>query len=70
MITEEQKKEFVNKLKVLLEEYDVNIQFVCSPSSDTYGIYDAGIAVYENKTDKQVFRTHDWYLDSNNIREK
>lgn len=69
-MTKEQKNELVNRLKVLLEEYNVNIQFVCDPCSDTYGIYDGGIAVYENNTDKQVFRTYDWYLDSNNIIKK
>ena len=66
-LTNKQKAEFKKKLKALLKEYNVNIQFVCSPCSDTYGIYDAGIAVCENKTDNQVLRTDYWYLDENNI---
>lgn len=66
-LTNKQKAEFKKKLKALFKEYNVNIQFVCDPCSDTYGIYDAGIAVCENITGKQVLRTHDWYLDENNI---
>ena len=69
-MTQKDKREFVKELKALLDRYDVNIQFVCDPCSDTYGIYDAGIAVYENRTDRQVLRTHDWYLDKNNLKAK
>lgn len=67
-MTHKEKTQFKNELLALLKKYNVNIQFVCDPCSDTYGIYDAGIAVCENRTDRQVFRTHDWYLDEVNIK--
>lgn len=65
----EQKREFLDKLKSLLDEYDVYIHFACDPCSDTYGIYDGGIAVCENRTGEQVLKTNDWYLDGNNIND-
>lgn len=67
-MTQKDKKEFIKELKALLNKYNVNIQFVCDPCSDTYGIYDAGIAVFESRTGRQVLRTHDWYLDTTNVK--
>lgn len=62
------KEEFIKELKTLLEKYDVNIGFVCDPCSDTNGIYEAGLEVCENKTGKQVLRTHGWNFDANNLK--
>ena len=62
------KKNFIKELKALLRKYDVNIQFVCDPCSDTYGIYDGGIAVCENKTGKTVVRSNNWSLDASDLK--
>lgn len=59
-------KLFLAKLKALLKEYNADIQFACAPSSDTYGIYDGGILIRVDN--KQVFRNHNWYIDSKEIK--
>ena len=59
-------KLFLVKLKALLKEYNADIQFACAPSSDTYGIYDGGILIRVDN--KQVFRNHNWYIDSKEIK--
>lgn len=63
-----QKNEFLIKLKDLLKEYDVSIGFNCSDCSDTHGIYDAHMIIYQNKSPwKTIFKTGGWELSSEDI---
>jgi len=63
-----QQTEFLIKLKELLKEYDVNIGFYCSDSSDTHGIYDAHMVISQNKSPwKTIFKTRGWEISSEDI---
>lgn len=61
-------KEFLNKLADLLKEYNANIRFACSESSDTSGLINDRIVVTMN--DNKILDTFDdWYLSSTNIKQ-
>jgi len=49
---------FLYKLKALLNEFDVSMQFNCDESSDMGGVYDARIEFVDNHTHKPIFRTN------------
>lgn len=56
-------KEFLDKLKALLWEYNMSINFACSDGSDTHGINDGRIEIEDSKG-KVIFRTwHEWQID-------
>lgn len=62
----DKKKEFLNKLKALLKEYNADIQFAVGSGSDTYGIYDGGILI--RMDNENIFRNYDWYIDGRNMK--
>ena len=56
---------FKKELKKLLKDYNANISFNCSDCSDTYGLYDAHIAVDIN--DKIIIKVSGWGLGASDI---
>lgn len=66
----DKRNEFLTKLANLLDEYNADIGFICSESSDTSGLYDDRIIISERKTEKVILDTfNEWYLSSNVIKE-
>lgn len=64
------RKEFLTKLADLLDEYNADIEFSCSESSDTSGLYNDRIIISERRTDLLILDTfEEWFLSSNVIRE-
>lgn len=59
------KKEFLGKLKALLKEYNACIGFKCDPSSDTYGLYGAGMYVMADG--EKVASTSYWSIDASDL---
>lgn len=51
--------EFLQKLKQLLEEYDVSISFSVGDCSDTHGLYDEKL-VFEHRVNKATFEEEMW----------
>ena len=62
--------ELLTKLANLLDEYNVNIQFVCSENSDICGLYNDRIIISQRETGARILDTfNEWYLSSNVIKE-
>lgn len=47
-------KEFIEKLKNLLREYNAEIDWTCSPCSDLHGVYNEAMRISINK--KEILR--------------
>lgn len=64
------KDEFLTRFATLLDEYGVQIRFVCSDSSDTSGLHNDRIII-ETKEDNQILLdTFDsWRLSVNIVNE-
>ncbi len=62
------KDEFLRKLRYLLAEYHASISFECDDSSDTHGITGEKIVININK--KPVFKVGGWWLDPRDMRER
>jgi hypothetical protein len=67
-IMETSEKEFLQKLKQLLSEYNMNIRFDCADNSDTHGLINDRIIIENDKTRKSIFKSNDWYITANNIK--
>lgn len=66
----DKRNEFLTKLANLLDEYNVDIQFVCSENSDICGLYNDRIIISERETGAGILDTfNEWYLSSNVIKE-
>lgn len=66
----DKRNEFLTKLANLLDEYNADIEFICSEGSDTSGLYDDRIIISERKTEKVILDTfNEWNLSSNVIKE-
>jgi hypothetical protein len=66
----DKRNEFLTKLANLLDEYNVDIEFVCSENSDIGGLSNDRIIISERKTEKVILDTfNEWYLSSNVIKE-
>jgi len=64
-------KEFLRKLKELMEEYNASVGFTCSDGSDTYGLYDDHLEICINEggfKDRVVFESDGWWIESGDIR--
>lgn len=59
-------EQFKQELKSLLAKYEVSIGFDCDDSSDTHGIYDGRIVVFD-KRDKELFSAPGWSLSATDI---
>lgn len=69
-MNKDKRNEFLAKLADLLGEYNVNIKFTCSESSDTSGLYNDRIIIAERETEKTILDTfNEWYLSNNIIKE-
>lgn len=62
-------QEFLNKLKTLLDEYEMSIGFSCGPSSDTHGLYDEKICI-DNSDNMRIFETEGWWMCSSDLKSK
>jgi hypothetical protein len=58
-------KEFLSKLKVLLEEYDASIDWSCDPCSDMHGVYDDHLEI--TIKDQIVFKADNPYITSRDL---
>lgn len=66
----DKRNEFLTKLANLLDEYNADIEFICSEGSDTSGLYDDRIIISERETGARILDTfNEWYLSSNVIKE-
>lgn len=69
-MNEEKRIEFLTKLANLLDEYNVDIEFVCSENSDICGLSNDRIIISERETGARILDTfNEWYLSSNVIKE-
>ena len=55
-----ERAEFLQKLKNLLEEYDVSISFSVSDCSDTCVLFDEKL-VFEHRIDKATLEDETWF---------
>ena len=61
--------EFKKELKDLLEKHNAGISFMCSDSSDLYGVYGAGIGIYIiNDSDTEVMVSEGYSVDSYDLK--
>jgi len=67
-MTQETNKEFLLALADLLEKYDMTISYTCGAGSDTHGIYDEQLIIYNGKNETIFETDYDTYLDANNTR--
>lgn len=66
----DKRNEFLTKLANLLDEYNADIEFICSEGSDISGLYSDRIIISERKTEEIILDTFDeWNLSSNVIKE-
>ena len=69
-MNEKKRIELLTKLDNLLDEYNVDIEFVCSENSDICGLYNDRIIISERETGARILDTfNEWYLSSNVIKE-
>lgn len=61
--------ELPTKSANLLDEYNVDIEFVCSENSDIGGLSNDRIIISERETGARILDTfNEWYLSSNVIK--
>lgn len=67
-------KEFLNKLKELLDEYQCSIGFECSDSSDTHGVWGEKIVISQKQKstghwpkDVDIASSDGWRLNMNRL---
>lgn len=65
-------EEFLKELQALLEKHKASINFDCDSSSDTRGIYLAGIQVtVGNWPDQKKFKfNHTWGIDALSVKRR
>lgn len=69
-MNEKKRIELLTKLANLLDEYNVDIEFVCSENSDIGGLSNDHIIISERETGARILDTfNEWYLSSNVIKE-
>lgn len=69
-MNEKKRIELLTKLANLLDEYNVDIDFVCSENSDIGGLSNDRIIISERETGARILDTfNEWYLSSNVIKE-
>lgn len=69
-MNEKKRIELLTKLANLLDEYNVDIEFVCSENSDIGGLSNDRIIISERETGARILDTfNEWYLSSNVIKE-
>lgn len=69
--SQSRKKEFLGKLKDLLNEYDATIEFTCDESSDTYGIHGDHLEISMREDgcrNKVIFKSDGWEINPRDIR--
>jgi len=64
-LTESDIKSFKEEFKNLLEKYNVTIGFSVSDCSDTYGLYDEKIVVYNDSNN--IIEVQGWSIDYRDI---
>lgn len=64
-MTESDIKSFKEEFKTLLEKYNVTIGFSVSDCSDTYGLYDEKIVVYNDSNN--IIEVQGWSIDYRDI---
>ena len=60
-------KEFKSKLKSLLKEYNMRIQFDCDASSDTHGLTGERIVIIDNTDQDEVLESWGWSMTERDI---
>lgn len=66
----DKRNEFLTKLANLLDEYNADIEFTCSESSDTSGLYNDRLIIAERETEVAILDTfNEWYLSGTIIKE-
>lgn len=69
-MNEKKRIELLTKLANLLDEYNVDIEFICSENSDIGGLSNDRIIISERETGVRILDTfNEWYLSSNVIKE-
>lgn len=69
-MNKEKRIKFLTKLANLLDEYNVDIAFTCSESSDTSGLYNDRLIIAERETEVAILDTfNEWYLSGTIIKE-
>lgn len=69
-MNEKKRIELLTKLANLLDEYNIDIEFVCSENSDIGGLSNDRIIISERETGARILDTfNEWYLSSNVIKE-
>lgn len=69
-MNEKKRIELLTKLANLLDEYNVDIEFICSENSDIGGLSNDRIIISERETGARILDTfNEWYLSSNVIKE-
>lgn len=69
-MNEKKRIELLTKLANLLDEYNADIEFVCSENSDICGLSNDRIIISERETGARILDTfNEWYLSSNVIKE-
>ena len=63
-MSELKQKEFLGKLKNLLEEYSVSIDWECSPGSDLHGVYDMQLVLL-HRPDPKSWKEVEWFSTNN-----
>ena len=65
-------EEFLKELQTLLEKHKAAINFDCCSSSDTHGIYDAGIEVtVGHGSDQQRHKfKYTWGIDASDVKHR
>ena len=58
-------KEFLAKLKDLLQEYNASIDWTCSDCSDLHGVYDDHLEITIG--DKTIFKAENSYISSREL---
>jgi hypothetical protein len=59
-------KEFLKKLKELLEDYDMSIEFTCSSCSDTHGLHEDQLVIVD-KENNRIFNSNSWCISKSDI---
>lgn len=60
------KQEFINKLRQLLDEYDVIVGFKVAPGSDTWGL-DGERVAFEDKFGNVILEVNGWWMGAEDI---
>ena len=60
--------DFNTELKALLQKYNATIGWGCSPCSDTHGVYEEYMEIYDEKGNT-ILKVEGRYIDADDIEE-